>query len=99
MGGHVIVGKESDVFNACKRDPQAVWWLIVYLLNDGELKYKYFLSSSSEQLPRLMQFITRLYEGGRNHLIFAIWHGRRRTDAFLIKPDVLLRWFNNGRCK
>jgi len=89
MGGHVIKNRDEDVLKACKIYKQDIWWLIVYL-NKNKLEYAYFLSSSSQQFPRLLQFVKELKNRKTDFLVFAIWHGKRRTDAFLINPDKLL---------
>jgi len=57
------------------------------------------LSSSSEQLPRLIEFVKTKNEKGVPHLIFAIWHGKHRTDAFLVNAETLLKVLGNARSK
>jgi len=90
MGGHVRVGEDERVLRSLDMYRQDIWWLIVYL-EDGDLKYDYVLSSSSVQLPRLRELLKRLREKGLKHLVFAIWHGERRTDAFLMDSSKVLR--------
>jgi len=96
MGGHVVVDKELDVLKACTIHTQDIWWLITYTKNE-EIKYKYFLSSSREQRPELIEFVKSLKENNIPHIIFAIWHGKQRTDAFLIKGETLLKVLENER--
>ncbi len=92
MGGHVIEGRDDDVLEACKIYRQDIWWLVVYV-KDSKIDYEYFLSSSSEQLPRLLKFVRELNSKDIPLLIFAIWHGKRRTDAFLVRVEKLLEAF------
>ena len=89
MGGHVRVGEDEVVLGNLDRNVQDIWWIVVYL-EDEELKYDYVLSSSSAQLPKLREILERLREKGLKHLVFAIWHGARRTDAFLMDSEKVL---------
>jgi len=90
MGGHVRVGEDERVLRSLDMYRQDIWWLIVYL-EGGELKYDYVRSSSLEQLTRLEELLERLRERGLKHLVFAIWHGRWRTDVFLMDSSKVLR--------
>ncbi len=94
MGGHVVIGRENDVLEACITNPQAIWWLVVYI-EDGKLKYRYIISSSSQQRPLLINLVKELKRNGLQHLIFAIWHGRYRTDVFLVNADTLIKVLGN----
>lgn len=98
MGGHVVTDRELDVLNACTRIPQDIWWLIVYV-EDGKPKYRYFLSSSSAQLPYLIKFVKEIIDKEIPHLIFAIWHGNRRTDAFLVNANTLIKVLGDAGSK
>ena len=56
------------------------------------MKYNYVLSSSLTQLPKLRESLEKLKEKRLKHILFAIWHGRRRTDAFLLDSDKVLNY-------
>jgi len=91
MGGHVRTGEGERVLRNLNMYKQDIWWLIVYLEN-GKLKYDYILSSSSIQLSRLRELLENLKEKKLKHLVFAIWHGKRRTDIFLIDSNKVLEY-------
>jgi len=95
MGGHVVVGRENDILEHCKAyTPQSIWWLVIFV-EDGELKYDYILSSSRQQLRNLVKFLKELKAKEVKHLVFAIWHGQRRTDAFIVSSGRILEEFGD----
>lgn len=77
MGGHVRVGEEDEVLGNIRRLPQDIWWIVVYIDDNGDLKYRYFLSSAKANLKSLKEFLEDLKERNTKMLIFAVWHGRQ----------------------
>ncbi len=91
MGGHVRENEDEHVFEACLRLRQDIWWIIVYF-EDNEMKYNYFRSSAKENLKALKQSLQKIVKEEKPHIILAVWHGKNRTDTFLIKTNKLLEF-------
>jgi len=89
MSGRVRVGEEDHVLESCldKLYKQSIWWLVVYF-EEGQLKYQYIHSSA--HIDALVKFVKKLIDEKIPHLVFAIWHGKWRTDAFLVDSKKIL---------
>jgi len=96
MSGHVRIGEDERVLETCQDElyRQDIWWLVIYFSEDG-LKHTYFQSSAKANLKALANFIRELEEVKAPHIVFAIWHGRNRTDAFLIDPKKIVERFGS----
>jgi hypothetical protein len=92
MSGHVRVGEDDRVLEICldKLYKQDIWWLVVYF-DGSEVRYTYFPSSA--HVESLAKFVRELIEDNIPHLVFAIWHGKRRTDAFLVDSQKIVERF------
>ena len=95
MGGQVIEGKEDDVLNVCKEYVQDVWWLIV--INDGgRLAYRYVVSCARSRIPELVNLVKELLNKGIPHIVFAVWHGKWRTDIFVVPSEKIIEVLGHG---
>ena len=89
MAGEVIEGKEDDVLNMCKKYTQDVWWLIVFSANN-RLDYRYVISCARSRIPELVNLVKDLVTRNIPHIVFAIWHGRWRTDIFIVSSKKII---------
>jgi len=87
MGGHIRIGECEHVLNNLKFYKQHVWWLIIYI-KEKNLHYEYIRSSCKQNLKDLSQILKKVRK--LKHLLFAIWHGRWRTDIFLMNTEKVL---------
>jgi len=82
--GEVRVGEDDRV-----PLDSSVWALVVYL-DKGELKYKYVKSLAKQNIPDLAEVLCEVILKKIPYLVFIIWHGKYRTDLFLVDSEKLL---------
>jgi len=90
----VRVGEEDDLFRAIwgSRARYKIWWLLIFVDGEtGEMRYVSTLSSAPTWLRQLHSLVSSLKREGARLLLFAVWHGSHRTDAFHVDPDRFLK--------